>query len=300
MQNIDQVLKSLQSEINNIDEQLEKQEQQSRLIRAMEIYKGKYEVIPFDEIESDKAEQFQPNPTGMPELDESLKGFRSGDIVTLAGLTGSGKTQYGMQLSSAMAKYNPLWLSYEMPPQQLRYQFKERALTLPVLFTPQQNKHNDLAWVEERIIESIVKYGTEIVFIDNLDFIIPDESHPEHRNIKKAVYALKDIANKWQVTILLMAHMNRDGGDETKIPTRDQLKGSSAIEQISSTILIIWREAYKKNKQLEKTSNALVKIAKNRWYGKEPNIKYTFNDKTYEYERNEWADYKGEDTKKEW
>lgn len=286
-QELDKLRKEIATELA-IEKQLEAQERINAMAKQ---YRGVDEVVNIqDLIESVKNKTIaQPIPCGVPELDEAFGGFRPGNLISIIGHSASGKTTYAMQLTQSMLDQNPLWLSYEMPPEELVGLFLERQMEVPRVFSPATNKRDDHKWIEQRIREAIAKYDCRIVYIDNLNWIVEPGNDNYFQRQEGAVNFLKELATTLRIPIVLLVHTSKTE-DITEVPSTKMISGSKAIEAVSSEIIAVWREAYKdlKTREIVKTNFALVKVLKNRRYGVEPTIEYEFNTSTYRYENKIW------------
>jgi len=88
--------------------------------------------------------------------------------------------------------------------------------------------------------------------------------------IKDITSSLKQIAKKYNIAVLGLAQLNRQGTDA---PTMNDLKGSGGIEEDADRIILLHREADDKG-ILQQTGS--FKIDKNRW-GATRNIDFSFN-----------------------
>jgi replicative DNA helicase len=124
---------------------------------------------------------------------------------------------------------------------------------------PLKLKSNTLTWVEERIIESRLKYNTRAVFIDHLHYLV--SMNPKQNAsfmIGETVRGLKQLALKHRVVMFLVAHMQKTKNDEE--PGLGHIRDSSFVEQEADTVVYVWR-------QKENKSVTVLKIAKNRKRG---------------------------------
>ena len=92
-------------------------------------------------------------------------------------------------------------------------------------------------WIEQKVIESIAKYNSRIVFVDQLDFIVPMQGDDHSLRIGRTMRELKGIAKKWDITIVLICHLKKSQLE--KQPNLDDLKGSSSIGQEADTVILL-------------------------------------------------------------
>ena len=269
--NFEQHLEKLRSELTT-DEQL------NRLKEAMRNYAGSDKLESSKDIEK-RLKEGEPRAvhgTGINALDNLLRGgFRGGQMVVIAAITKHGKTEFCIHLTRTMSKLNPLWFSYEDGAEELVERFMDRKQEVPLFYTPAELRGKDVKWIEERIVEAVVKYDTKLIFIDNVNYMVPrGENQAAHIGV--ITKALKDLATKWDVTIVLVAQLKMTQLD--RHPNLDHIKDSSSIAQDASTVIFIWRQtAIADNGEVTITENVNVSVQAAR-RGKPGNIKMTFDD----------------------
>lgn len=269
--NFEQHLEKLRSELTTED-------QLNRLKEAMRNYQGSDKLESSKEIEK-RLKEGEPRPvhnTGISSLDSLLRGgFRGGQMVVIAAITKHGKTEFCIHLTRTMNQLHPLWFSYEDGAEELVERFMDRKHEVPLFYTPAELRGKDVKWIEERIVESIVKYDTKLIFIDNINYMVP-RGENQGAHIGVITKALKDLATKWDVTIVLVAQLKKTQLD--RHPNLDDIKDSSSIAQDASTVIFIWRQtAIADNGEVTITENVNVSVQAAR-RGKPGNIKMTFDD----------------------
>lgn len=290
---IQELMKRLQTEIVATQEGLEVQESLSRLKEIAKIYDGEDKIVSFDEIAEKIKEQKDEEVilTQWEKLDEILRGFRPQQLVVVSALTKSGKTSFLMDLTTRIKEYNPLWLPFEESAEELIRKFIERGQEYPKAFAPENMKGNKIDWIENKIVESIAKYGTKVVFIDQLDFIVPFMGDNHSLAIGQTMRDLKRLAKKWNVVIFIICHLSKTKMDTQ--PTLEDLKGSSSIGQEADTVILLWREATRSNGQLVITDKVNVSVQANRRYGKTGNVKMLYDNG--KFIEKEWVSSTAED-----
>jgi replicative DNA helicase len=210
------------------------------------------------EIKSRKSSKGAIN-VGFPELDRTLGGFRLGELVTVSGLTGEGKTTICKSFTRNLTRREVgcLWFSYELLSEDFLESFGD---SLPVFDLPRMLKESAITWLERRIIEAKLKYDCRVVFIDHLHYLVDLRTHHNMSlEIGFVMRSLKKIAISQRVCIFLIAHLGKIKTGEEEPDTLD-LRDSSFVGQESDNILIIWRRA-------EDSPKGVVKVAKNRKKG---------------------------------
>lgn len=249
----------------------------NRVRELAQVYSGDDRVVTSEElIESVKENMGKDRMmTGFSNLDSHLKGFRPKQLIVLSALTKSGKTTFCMDLTTKLQDQNPLWFSFEESVEELIEHFIERDQKPPHFVTPQNIPQKTLDWVEERIVEAIVKYDSKIVFIDHLDFLVPFGNENRSDAIAHTMRTVKAMARRWNVIIVLLCHVVKAEMD--KQPTLNDLRGSSSIAQEADTVILLWRETKREKGEVMITNNVNVSIQAAR-RGRPGNIKMTFRD----------------------
>lgn len=277
-----QFLNSLETEVESIEDQQKKLEAQVRLEEALAQYQGEDKLISSLEI----LERIKTQPeeekfmTGIAGLDLILKGFRKNQLIVLAAPTKSGKTQMCVELTIRMPDTNPVWIPFEESAEELVRKFHDRGEQPPLFYTPQTILGNTTEWIEKRIIEGKVKYGSKLFFIDHLHFIVPFTSDRLDTRIGQVMRALKTIAKKNGVIIVLVAHLKKT--NMTVSPNLEDLRDSSFIAQEADTVMMMWRKTKRNDDgDMEITNDTLLSVQANRREGSTGNIKLTYKDGRY-------------------
>lgn len=243
-------------------------------------YKGADRVVPASELKAELSltdESIFKFKTGIKTLDRILDGVECGELILLTGLTGEGKSTLMMTLTNNMAEQGAksCWFTLEVTPRQFLKKMTSRTDNLPEFYMPKENTENTLTWIEERIIESNVKYNTKVVFIDHLNAIFSLEQFKGNLSLEigDMVAKIKDMAIKHNQIIFLVAHC-KDPVDN-KEPTKHSIRDSGMIIRLADTILGIWRirnDAKPDDDRLreirEEDNQAKIRIWKNRRMGK--------------------------------
>lgn len=223
--------------------------------------------------------------TGFKEFDEAmLGGLKNGDLVIISGKSGQGKTTYSQTLTYNYCKQAipTLWFSYEVTLEHLHRKFKEMGMPeFYQVFVPKINTTGHLKWIKEKIQEAVKKFDTKIIFIDHIDFLIPDTIGRSQDNtsayLKMITTQLKSLAIELEVIIVCMAHLKKLSQDQE--PDMEDIGYSAGIYQLADYVIMIHRESTKKAVQFGElpkemidqtnlyTNNAIVKIVKNRETG---------------------------------
>jgi len=282
---IDNLIKSLESEIKQTQEGIEQTEALERLKSIAKVYSGDDEIVSFQEI-AEQIKNTPPEPktsSGISGIDKLMYGgFMKGTVTTISATPKSGKTSFCMYLTQKMEGGNPLWLALEESSKSLIRKLIKVGAKVPTGFSPKSIKDISMDWIESKIVESIAKNNTQIVFIDQLDFIVPQDGADGRHDLKIAqtMRDLHKMAVKWNVIIFLICHVNSMEPDVK--PTTKNLRGSSAIWGESDNVILLWRECFKEQGQLVYTNNILVSLQANREDGDTGNIKMVYKNGVFE------------------
>lgn len=225
-------------------------------------YDGEDKVLPADKVLKlylSERPATSPILSKLPTLDRIIGGFYKGQLVVVSGITGQGKTTLCQTFTRNMASQmtRPLWFSYEVATDDFLNVFPTDYLEH--IYMPTKLKGNTLEWLEERIIESMVKYETSVVFIDHIHYLVEMSSRQNMSFlIGETVRGIKQLALKHNVVVFLVAHMQKTKQDEE--PGLGHTRDSSFIEQEADTVLYVWRDFSDK-------MITICKVAKNRKRG---------------------------------
>jgi replicative DNA helicase len=178
--------------------------------------------------------------SGLPSLDRAIDGgFQPGELYALSGPTKNGKTLFAQSLTKNFydQQFFSCWFSYELPPRQFLQCFPE----LPLLYLPKKLKSADIKWLEERILESFLKYHTRMVFIDHLHFLFDMfRTKSPSLEIGTVIRTLKTIAVENDLIIFLLCHTSKAGADSLGYQA---IRDSSFVAQEADSVFMIRRNA---------------------------------------------------------
>lgn len=176
------------------------------------------------------------------QLDLHLNGFCPGELITITGPTGQGKTLFAKGLAYNLLKegLNVGFLSYEVPTFQIVETFLGREKGLP-FYVPMSLKDKDMEWVRLKSKEAKEVFNCQVLFIDHLHFLF---DHYTSRNtsmdIGAVVRSIKhDIAKRHDMIVFLIAHQAQP---KDKEPGLHAIRDSSFIAQDSDTVLTVFRK----------------------------------------------------------
>lgn len=209
--------------------------------------------------------------TGLPDLDDIVRGLRNGNMIVVAGLTGSGKTILGLQVAQHVTTElggAGLVFSMEMTKEELitRGIASMGAVNLSRLdegSTIQDDDWpkitgavgklqkarlyvNDQAGMTLARIRSIARQcqkreGLNVVVIDYIT-LIASEGGGQNRTLEvgKISTGLKNLAKELQVPVIVLAQLNRGPTNRPdKKPRPSDLRDSGQIEQDADVVILV-------------------------------------------------------------
>jgi len=282
-------IKQLEEEFEAIEKECDNSELEWQFKQALKEYKGEDQIISFQDWKKNNKDVNKKGfSSGLVELDDITNGFHKGDLITITGETGQGKTSFAQFLTMGFSesKIKSLWFSYEMPVNNFLMKFDE----LPDGYLPKVLTERNITWIERKIVEGIVKFGIECVFIDHLHYLF-DLSSKVNASlvIGDIMRNLKIIANKYNITIFILAHTGKSREDGSV--GLDNIRDSSFVAQESDYVIAVWRVKTIKSKDLiradgiEYTPFSKIFVAKNRYTGTVASINTRYVKGKYIYER---------------
>lgn len=232
--------------------------------------------------------------TGIKALDRIIGGFYYGQVVLLTGKRGDGKSTVAAKLmAEALEQQVPVlaysgelpdyhfrrWLDLQLAgPQNLTVNYNN--FSDPVYSVPDEVANAIGEWYRGRayiydnaaagndeeeglldtIEQAVCRFGIRFVCIDNLmTAIATDSTDKQYLQQSRFVRALKQLAVKHDIVVLLVAHPRKTQG---VVDDNDVISGSADITNRVDTVL-----SYVKNKEDEPAGGKLF-VLKNRMTGK--------------------------------
>ncbi len=210
----------------------------------------------------------------MAELDYHTDGFETGELITISGYTGMGKTLFLKSLirSFGIEKAPVCVFSYEDRVENYLLKFQEEEADYPI-YVPLSLNMGDLGWLEERIIESKLKYNTRIVTIDHLHYLVDSSNGNENMSLKMGSimrFLKRRIAVDHNMIVFVVAHQGK-AKDESAEASLETIRDSGLISNESDTVIVVQRtpdiEVKKKQDATYDQNYASVKVEKCRRTG---------------------------------
>lgn len=257
--------------------------------------------------------------TEWPLLNNIIKGIRPGELTTVCGRSGQGKTTFTLALTGHMIRQNAkcLIISPEVPEQDIlidlasnylrkrvttpdeldRFttQFKDRVYIANVFDTWTDKKNESLLDKVFDIIQySIDSKGVQFVVLDHLRLFLNSKQQDGERFeidafLRQCVHTV--IGNSAHIVLVAQPRKNVEGRHEMckscqkplwKKIGIDDLKGSSNIEQDSNNIILVHRYLKKFCACKYKMDETCVEVevAKNRKFGVCDTVLFKFDTKS--------------------
>lgn len=205
------------------------------------------------------------NPALPWQKTENIFEFRPGEVSLIGGMNGHGKSVLWNHVMLALCQQGErvAVASLEMKPKYTLARMTRQASgegDPPIHFIKEFGKWtNEKLWVYDRmgeckpdVILAVIRYAKakfdiDHFVIDNLTKIIQGESGDSAMNGQKDfVNRLCMLAQDLGIHIHLIMHV-RKAEDETKVPSKMDLKGSGSITDMVDNIFIVWRNKKKEN-----------------------------------------------------
>lgn len=211
------------------------------------------------------ADGFDGIPSQFGELNAmTAGGYWNGQLITVSGISGTGKTSFVMQelltMSTGPLGIASYLLCLEMPVEMMMRKLMEHKFGIPMLKLTQ----HDVARYREVVsqwrlhlgemggtLESVVKKITDahkrheikICAFDNINYFVRSIDH-ETQEIARAMKTFKELAKELNIPIIMIAQP-RKFDSEARSMTGADLKGSGSLLDDSDTVILLHRQRIK-------------------------------------------------------
>lgn len=207
--------------------------------------------------------------TGWARLDACIVTFAPGEVLTIAGRSGTHKTNLGLQVSRRIAgslKSNCLFCSLEMNAASIFFRLanehhscnaqeaKTAAETIqridadfaevisqknaPLLFVDKDSL--TLEQIETYLLIARERTPIELLTVDYLGYIQDTERGNTYEHVSRISKGIKALAKRHQIRIILLCQTSRLGTDGTEPVQLHHLRDSGTIEESADYILGLW------------------------------------------------------------
>lgn len=232
----------------------------------------------FPKIEENASEKFladaeleyqgKDNPrvvkTGLPSLDRLIGGFEKGELITLGGYSGGGKTTLALNIATQIAQAGGkvLYFSLEMTKVEMHKRLVCSSLRISdfskitqeefyAVVEKSKSLENDLplefiddadTTVEKISAICAGKKDLSLIIIDHLHILRSEKRFKDQLALLTYLSRkVKIIAQELNIPILLLSQLNRsNAGRDVKSPILSDLRGSGSIEQDSNLVMFVY------------------------------------------------------------
>lgn len=273
----------IEKKIKELEEETKEKNERNNFLELYREYEGDDEIITSVDYRKshEKREDLYLAYSQIRGLDNIIEGFRPGTVVIVSGPTKQGKTTLCQTLTHNFYTqgFKSLWFSFDTPTIEVINRMDE---SISFYVPKQYPAEKKVIWIEEKIIESLAKYDTRIVFIDHLEFITGySENFSNYATeLQSIVRELKRISIKWNVTLFVNHHLRQI--NEESIPNWTQLKNSSGVAQDSDITIMMWRNRKKdRNGIMQYENSSIISVQLHRRTGKTGYVRVNFSNNLF-------------------
>lgn len=203
--------------------------------------------------------------TGWKDFDYVTGGLQRQGVYVISARSGQGKTDYAINLAMKLCQqdFKVCYNTMEMPRKQIMRRIIARATRINSTRLREKTltedefaqiakvidvitRHSKLILDEQLGIDAatveakIIRHKPDVLFIDHLGLMQHDKSkRNQWEAIGQTTRSLKQLAMKYNITIVELVQMGREADRTKGDPTMSQLKGSSDIENDADGIFAI-------------------------------------------------------------
>lgn len=202
--------------------------------------------------------------TGFPSLDRLIGGFEKGELITLGGYSGGGKTTLALNIATQIAQAggNVLYFSLEMTKVEMHKRLVCSSLRISdfskitqeefyAVVEKSKSLENELpldfiddadTTVEKISAICAGKKDLSLIIIDHLHILRSEKRFKDQLALLTYLSRkVKIIAQELNIPILLLSQLNRsNAGRDVKSPILSDLRGSGSIEQDSNLVMFVY------------------------------------------------------------
>jgi len=229
---------------------------------------------------------------GFASYDTEYGGMKAGQLIILAGTTGSGKSALALQVAEHVATgQNIIYFSLEMSVEELtERRIKRSPENLEKLRSAKLWIYDSaVTSVEEIAIESRSlkqRDGLGLIVVDYLQLLKPTAEGKQvsrEKQVASIARGLKRVAREVKIPVLCLCQLNRKA-DEADEPKLHHLRESGAIEHDADVVILINR----KEGSNDNSGVCNMIIAKHR-RGRPKTISMAWEGEKYEFTEAEWG-----------
>lgn len=211
--------------------------------------------------------------TGFERLDKWLFAMLPGDVLTIAGRSGSGKTNIGLQLLNGMSlsvKKKGLFCSLEMGAGSVFFRLANvwlsKAKQEPTdakqtadylgsyacddivqywdSLVIMEKDSQTVQQIEEHLINAKEKFGDiPLIAIDYIGYLRDTQAGSNYEKVSRIAKDIKGLAKRQNIKIILLCQTSREGEDGTVPVKLHHLRDSGSIEESADYCIGIWQDS---------------------------------------------------------
>lgn len=190
--------------------------------------------------------------TGYPEIDNRLGSFLPGEVLTIGGDTGHGKSILAMNIAQNVYKIQQepvLFINLELTVEQAVQRFYHLSGDERDYAGIMVQEATDLGYKDVATLMAKAKeHDVCLVVVDHLHFFDDSIGDNAAAAITRIMKYFKRCAVKYELPVLLLSHVTPQtkvtaNGIETLRPDLHSFKGSKSIEQVSDMVGFVVRHA---------------------------------------------------------
>jgi replicative DNA helicase len=214
--------------------------------------------------------------TGLKDIDQILWGMKGSEMIVLAGRPSCGKTSLAMNIAEAVAlplhgrkaQGNCLVFSMEMSAIELgkrlassRARVNQKmiragmlsATDLSSLEKAEKEFMESKLYIDEASSPTVMqirakarrlhaKKPLSLIVVDYIQLIAPaNPRSPREQQVAEASKGLKSLAKELNISVMVLAQLNRDSEKSDRKPRLSDLRESGAIEQDADVVMMLYR-----------------------------------------------------------
>lgn len=235
-------------------------------------------------------------PLGISLFDQEIGGgLIPGDLMIIAAFPSHGKTSFAQFLTRnfLLSGQKVLFLSYEVLVQHVWEKFKGMGLEEDSFIYAPLKIQGAMDWVDKIIRKAKREYGTEIVVIDHLGFLMPKTkggfsklSENYSIYLTGIVRDLKTLAREEELSVILPVHLRKRSGYVRKNTPVDmnEIAHTGGISQEADLVFLMQREERSDQTSELFTGYSSITLGKNRRGKRNPRGYFTLIDDIFVHE----------------
>jgi RecA/RadA recombinase len=258
--------------------------------------------------------------TGYPGLDAVMRGVAAGEVLTILGRAGVGKTAFALNLVEGMTsqgKHPTLIFSLEQPGIELfermvsistgltgreiedRTRLEDPEMVSRLLVVVERWHH--VVTVEkpctidhvDQLVEASRRadFWSEplrLVVVDYMGLISPRRQMPPYEHVSLVARELKNLAKRHRVAVVVLCQVTREGASGGEPVTMSMARETGVIEEAADYVLGIWRpelrDGLTKEERAKVRGDFKVRVLKSRNGPRNKTVTLHFEDTTLQIE----------------